>query len=59
MDNVTLGDNVVLQNTIVGPRAVIGDNCGLNDCQVAAGKHVPSGTKEKGEVLVDTLTTVG
>jgi translation initiation factor eIF-2B subunit gamma len=56
MDDVQVGNNAVLQNTIVGPGAVIGDNCSLNDCQVAAGKQVPSGTKEKGEVLVDTLT---
>ena len=56
MDGVQLGDNVVLQNTIVGPAATIGDNCSLNDCQVAAGMQVASGTKEKGEVLVETLT---
>jgi translation initiation factor eIF-2B subunit gamma len=54
MNNVQLGDNVVLQNTIVGVGAVIGDNCSLNDCQVAAGMNVVSGTKEKGEVLIDT-----
>ena len=53
MDNVQLGDNVVLQNTIVGKDTVIGDNCSLNDCQVAAGMTIESGTKERGEVLVD------
>lgn len=55
-DNVQLGDNVVLQNTIVAANAVIGDNCSLNDCQVAASVKVASGTKEKGEVLVETMT---
>ena len=59
MDNVQLGDNVVLQNTIVAKGAVIGDNCSLNDCQVAAGVKVESGTKEKGEALVDTLSVIG
>ena len=59
MDDVQLGDNVVLQNTIVGKAAVIGDNCSLNDCQVAAGVKVESGTKEKGEVLVDSVAVVG
>uniref|UniRef100_A0A7S3P789 Translation initiation factor eIF2B subunit gamma n=1 Tax=Amphora coffeiformis TaxID=265554 RepID=A0A7S3P789_9STRA len=56
LDDVQLGDNVVLQNTIVGRGTVVGDNCSLNDCQVAAGIQVESGTKEKGEVLVDTNT---
>jgi translation initiation factor eIF-2B subunit gamma len=50
-DNVKIGDNVILQNTIVGASAVIGENCNLNECQVAPGKEVPPGTKEKGESL--------
>jgi translation initiation factor eIF-2B subunit gamma len=50
-DNVKIGDNVILQNTIVGASAVIGDNSNLNECQVAPGKVVPPGTKEKGESI--------
>jgi NDP-sugar pyrophosphorylase family protein len=48
-DNVKIGDNVILQNSVVGAGASIGDNCNLNECQVAPGKAVPPGTKEKGE----------
>jgi hypothetical protein len=50
-DNVKIGDNVILQNSVVGANASIGDNCNLNECQVAPGKVVPSGTKEKGETF--------
>jgi NDP-sugar pyrophosphorylase family protein len=50
-DNVKIGDNVILQNSVVGANASIGDNCNLNECQVAPGKVVPPGTKEKGETF--------
>lgn len=55
MDDVTVRDNCILQNSILGSGCTIGENCNLNDCQVAPGKDVPAGTKEKGESLMDAL----
>ena len=55
MDDVTVRDNCILQNSILGAGCTIGENCNLNDCQVAPGKVVPAGTKEKGESLMDAL----
>jgi NDP-sugar pyrophosphorylase family protein len=55
MENVEIGENCVLQNSILGAGCVIGENCNLNDCQVAPGKQVPTGTKEKGESLIDVV----
>jgi UDP-3-O-[3-hydroxymyristoyl] glucosamine N-acyltransferase len=52
MDDVTVGDNAILQNTIIGAGCKIGDNCNLNDCQVSPGKIIPSGTKAKSESFV-------
>jgi translation initiation factor eIF-2B subunit gamma len=49
MDNVTIGDNCSLQNTLIGSGAKLGNNCSLNDCQVGPGRELPAGTKEKGE----------
>ena len=49
LDNVTIGANTILQNSIIGASCVIGENCNLNDCQVAPGRAIPAGTKEKGE----------
>jgi NDP-sugar pyrophosphorylase family protein len=53
MDHVVIGDNTILQNTIVGRGSVIGDNCNLNDCQVAPHATLPTGTKKKGEALME------
>jgi translation initiation factor eIF-2B subunit gamma len=53
MDKVVVKENCVLQNSILGKGCTIGENCNLNDCQVAPGKVVPAGTKEKGESLMD------
>ena len=55
MDDVIVRDNCILQNSILGKGCIIGENCNLNDCQVAPGKVVPAGTKEKGESLMDAL----
>jgi NDP-sugar pyrophosphorylase family protein len=55
MDNVVVKDNCILQNSILGKGCTIGENCNLNDCQVAPGKVVPAGTKEKGESFMDAL----
>lgn len=55
MDDVTVRDNCILQNSILGSGCTIGENCNLNDCQVAPGRDVPAGTKEKGESLMDAL----
>jgi NDP-sugar pyrophosphorylase family protein len=52
MDDVTVGDNAILQNTIIGAGCKIGDNCNLNDCQVSPGMIIPSGTKAKSESFV-------
>jgi len=43
----------VLQQSVVGVNANIGENCNLKDCQVGPGAVVPSGTKttEKGEAF--------
>ena len=49
LDNVTIGENTILQNSIIGAGCQIGENCNLNDCQVAPGRVIPAGTKEKGE----------
>jgi NDP-sugar pyrophosphorylase family protein len=49
MDNVEIGENCSLQNTIIGFGANLGNNCSLNDCQVGHGMEIPAGTKEKGE----------
>jgi NDP-sugar pyrophosphorylase family protein len=53
MDDVTVGDNAILQNTIIGAGCKIGDNCNLNDCQVSPGKMIPNGTKAKSESFLD------
>jgi NDP-sugar pyrophosphorylase family protein len=55
MDDVTVGDNAILQNTIIGAGCKIGDNCNLNDCQVSPGKVIPSGTKAKSESFLDEM----
>ena len=49
MDDVTVGENCVLQNSVLGTGSIVGDNCNLNDCQVGPGATVPTGTKEKGD----------
>jgi translation initiation factor eIF-2B subunit gamma len=49
MDHVSVGDNTILQNSILGTGCRVGENCNLNDCQVAPGRVVVAGTKEKGE----------
>jgi UDP-3-O-[3-hydroxymyristoyl] glucosamine N-acyltransferase len=48
-----LGDNTILQNTVVGSHCRIAENCTLNDCQVAAHKSIPAGTKKKGAAFID------
>jgi ADP-glucose pyrophosphorylase len=52
MDDVTVGDNTILQNSVIGSGCKIGENCNLNECQVTSGKDVPAGTKEKGEAFI-------
>ncbi|GKY96701.1 hypothetical protein MPSEU_000629600 [Mayamaea pseudoterrestris] len=49
LDNVVIGENSILQNSVLGADCQIGENCNLNDCQVAAGRVIVAGTKEKGE----------
>jgi len=51
MDDVTIGDNTILQNSIVSANCSIGENCSLNDCLVAPGKSIPAQTKDKNETF--------
>ena len=53
-DGVKVGDNAVMQITVVGHDAVIGENCNLNECQVAPKVTLQPQTKQKGEsFLID------
>jgi hypothetical protein len=52
MDDVVVGDQTILQNCIVSRYCVIEDHCNLNECQLAPGKRIVAGTKEKGESFV-------
>ena len=45
MRGVEIRSNTVLQNSIVGVGARIGENCNLKDCQVGPWCVVPAGTK--------------
>ena len=53
MDGVKIGNNVVMQNSVVGVGATIGENCNLKDCHVGPGAVVSAGTRtsEKGEAF--------
>jgi carbonic anhydrase/acetyltransferase-like protein (isoleucine patch superfamily) len=53
MDGAVIGENVVLQNSVVGMGATVGDNCNLKDCMVGSKAVVNSGTRttEKGEAF--------
>ena len=53
MDGAVIGENAVLQNSVVAMGARVGENCNLKDCMVGSGAVVPSGTKtsEKGEAF--------
>jgi len=46
-----VGENTILQNTVVGSNCTLAENCNLNDCQVEAGMSIPAGMKKKGEAL--------
>ena len=48
-DNVTIGENCVLQNSVLSAGCIVGSNSNLNDCQVRCNANLPSGTKLKGE----------
>lgn len=48
-DNVTIGENCVLQNSVLSSGCIVGSNSNLNDCQVRCNANLPSGTKLKGE----------
>ena len=53
MDGAIIGENVVMQNSVVGTGAKIGDNCNLKDCMVGSNAVVATETKttEKGEAF--------
>jgi ADP-glucose pyrophosphorylase len=53
MDEAVIGENVILQNSVVGVGAKVGDNCNLKDCMVGSLAVVASGTKttKKGEAF--------
>ena len=53
MDNVVIGDNCTLQNSVIGTGVIMGENCSLNDCQIGHGFEMSSGTKLKGESLTN------
>mmetsp|Transcript_23200 Transcript_23200/g.35825 ORF Transcript_23200/g.35825 Transcript_23200/m.35825 type:complete len:92 (-) Transcript_23200:180-455(-) len=52
MDDVDVGNETILQNTVVSAGCIIGDNCNLNDCQIGPGAQVEAFTKVKGEAIV-------
>lgn len=52
LDNVTIGDDVVLENTIVGAGATIHSKTKLFNCNVEGGLTVAKGTSAKGETLL-------
>lgn len=48
-DNVTIGENCVLQNSVLSAGCIIGSNSNLNDCQIRCNANLQNGTKLKGE----------
>lgn len=51
MDNVTLEDDVILENCVVGRKASIGAKARLTSCHVEGGYEVPAGAQIKNETL--------
>uniref|UniRef100_A0A7S2DBL0 Mannose-1-phosphate guanyltransferase C-terminal domain-containing protein n=1 Tax=Octactis speculum TaxID=3111310 RepID=A0A7S2DBL0_9STRA len=49
MDNVRIGPNSVIQNSVLCEGTIIGEGCSLNDCQVAPHAEVAAGIKAKSE----------
>lgn len=47
MDNVTVADNCILQNTIICRGVTVGSHCNINECQVAEGAAVREGGESR------------
>ena len=51
MDNVVVGDNCTIQNSILSNGVQLKERAAVKDCQVGPGYSVPAGVELKGEVL--------
>ena len=51
MDNVVVGDNCTIQNSILGSGVQLKERASVKDCQVGPGYTVAAGVEVKGEVL--------